>query len=86
VAVRSPRRGVPAPRPTRSVRPVRPVRIDIRYLREIVSELRKVTWPSRETAINLTVVVTVVSIAVGLILGGFDYAFSWLVNTVLIPK
>ena len=86
MAVRSPRRGVPTPRPARAVRPIRPVRIDIRYLREIIAELRKVTWPSRETAINLTVVVTVVSLAVGVFLGGFDFGFSWLVNTVLIPK
>jgi preprotein translocase subunit SecE len=55
-------------------------------VREIISELKKVTWPSRQTALNLTVVVSVVSFAVGLFLGAFDYAFSWLVNSVLIPK
>ena len=40
-----------------------------RLLREIRSELKKVVWPTREEATNLTLVVSAVSAAVG----GFLY-------------
>jgi preprotein translocase subunit SecE len=85
VAVRAPR-PVPRKPAARAARPLRPAPINIRYFREIISELRKVTWPSRETAINLTIVVTIVSLAVGLFLGGFDYGFSWIVNNLLVQR
>jgi preprotein translocase subunit SecE len=47
-----------------------------RYLRESRIELRKVTWPSREQTVNLTIVVLVVCIALALFLGGLDYVFA----------
>jgi preprotein translocase subunit SecE len=47
-----------------------------RFVRETRSELKKVVWPTRETAIHLTMIVTAVSIAVGLYLGFVDYAFK----------
>jgi preprotein translocase subunit SecE len=40
-----------------------------RYYRETVGELRKVTWPSREEAINMTGLVLIVLIAMALLLG-----------------
>lgn len=54
------------------------------WSRDVMSELKKVTWPTREQTINLTLVVVVVSAALGLMLGGLDYGFNWLIeNTVL---
>ncbi|RMD63582.1 preprotein translocase subunit SecE [Candidatus Parcubacteria bacterium] len=50
-----------------------------RYFREVRAELAKVTWPSREEAINLTVVVLAVTIALSLFLGAWDYLFSRLI-------
>ncbi len=50
---------------------------------EVVSELRKVTWPSREDTINLTVVVLIVSLIVGAFLGGVDIFFNWLIENTL---
>ena len=35
------------------------------YLTEAWSELKKVAWPTRQTVINLTLIVLAVSIAVG---------------------
>lgn len=47
-----------------------------RTVREIRTELKKVVWPTRQEAINLTMIVTGVSVAVGLFLGGIDFIFS----------
>jgi preprotein translocase subunit SecE len=49
-----------------------------RFYRDTRSELRKVVWPTREQAINLTVLVIVASVAVGVILGGADLLFAQL--------
>ena len=46
----------------------------------ISSELRKVTWPTREETRNLTIVVLGISAAVGLFLGGLDQLLAWLYN------
>ena len=53
------------------------------WIMDIYSELRRVTWPSRLEVANLTVVVVLVSIALGLVLGGFDLFFSWIVEQTL---
>jgi preprotein translocase subunit SecE len=55
-----------------------------RYPREIVSELRKVTWPTREETTRLGFAVIVVSIAMGIALGGIDLGFNWLVDNTLL--
>ena len=46
-----------------------------RFLDEAWSELKKVSWPTREQARNLTVLVFVVSLAVGLYITVFDFVF-----------
>lgn len=54
------------------------------FIGDIVSELRKVNWPSRRELVHLTIIVIIVSVAVGVILWGIDYGFSNLVeNTIL---
>ena len=50
---------------------------------EILSELRKVTWPTREETAYLTMVVIVVAIAVGIALGAIDVFFNWLIDRLL---
>jgi preprotein translocase SecE subunit len=54
------------------------------WFRDVMSELRKVTWPTREETINLTIVVLVVSAVLGLALGGIDYIFNWLIENTLL--
>jgi preprotein translocase subunit SecE len=44
---------------------------------EIVAELAKVTWPTRKELSASTVVVIVLSIIASLILGLFDFFWSW---------
>ena len=77
------RRGPSAP--ARTTTPVR-ARRGTSFATDIVSELRKVTWPTREEAIRLTAIVVVVSLALGIFLGGVDYIFYWLVNSLLLGK
>jgi preprotein translocase subunit SecE len=45
------------------------------YLIESWSELKKVSWPTREQVRNLTVLVIVVSFAVGVYITFFDAIF-----------
>jgi preprotein translocase subunit SecE len=51
-----------------------------RFVGEIIAELKKVTWLTRREIVYLTFLVLVVTIAVGLILGAFDYGFTRLVE------
>ena len=55
-----------------------------RFFMDIISELRKVTWPSREDTVHLTIVVVVVTIILGAILGGIDIGFGWLIDNTLL--
>jgi preprotein translocase subunit SecE len=55
-------------------------RLKPRFAADIISELRKVTWPTFSETRYLTMVVALVSIAIGLILGGADYIFGWAVG------
>lgn len=48
----------------------------INYLRETKGELRHVTWPTRQQAINYTIIVLLISIGTGLFLGLLDYLFA----------
>jgi preprotein translocase subunit SecE len=57
-------------------KPVHRVRHGLaRFVWDIRAELRKVVWPSRKEAINLTLIVVAVSAAMGVFLGGVDYLF-----------
>ena len=47
-----------------------------RYYRETVGELRKVTWPTRQEAINLTSITLVVILVMSAFLGSLDYLFN----------
>ncbi len=55
-----------------------------RWAMDILSELRKVTWPSRRETANLTGVVIIVSLAMGVLLGGADLIFGWLIQNTLL--
>ena len=54
-----------------------------RYIRETVGELRKVSWPERQEAINMTRIVLLVIIAMGAFLGLLDFVFSRLFAYIL---
>ena len=52
------------------------------FLREVVVETRKVTWPSKNEVVSTTTVVIVASFIFGIFLYLCDLAFYKLVNTV----
>ncbi len=51
-----------------------------RFIEESYSELRKVVWPTREQVRNLTVLVFVISAAVGAFIGVVDLLWTELVR------
>lgn len=55
-------------------------RLQPRFVADIISELRKVTWPTFTETRYLTMVVTIVAVAVGLLLGAFDLLFGWVIE------
>jgi preprotein translocase subunit SecE len=54
-----------------------------KFYRETVAELRKVSWPTRSEAINLTRVVLIVIFLMGAFLGILDYLFTQLFGLIL---
>jgi preprotein translocase subunit SecE len=46
------------------------------FFAEVVAELRKAHWPTRQEAVRLSILVLVVCIVVGGILGALDWAFT----------
>jgi preprotein translocase subunit SecE len=48
-----------------------------KFVRETQGELRKVTWPTREEVIRLTIVVVGLSVVASLVLFAADSLFAW---------
>lgn len=48
----------------------------ISFIKESRDELKKVSWPNRQTTLRYTVIVVAASLAVGLITGGVDYLLT----------
>jgi preprotein translocase subunit SecE len=81
-----PRRETPRPLAPTEARPRRRFRIwRPQIIADIVSELRKVVWPTRAETANLTLVVIMVAVAVGILLGVVDWGFSRILENVLLP-
>ena len=55
-----------------------------RWATDIISELKKVTWPSRRDVGNLSFVVIVMSLLLGAVLGVADLGFGWLVEQTIL--
>ncbi len=53
------------------------------YFKDVRSEMRHVSWPTRSQAITYTVVVLGISLATALYLGAWDYVFSALIQKVI---
>lgn len=48
----------------------------VRYFKEVRAELRKVVWPSRREATNLTAIVLAVTVTMSIVLGIIDWIFA----------
>lgn len=57
--------------------------LNVGFVKEVVAELRRVTWPSRDETIRLTLMVIAVSVAVGILLGGIDLGFARLFKAIV---
>ena len=53
------------------------------FVREVIAEFRKVTWPSRQELTNSTVVVIAVTVVVALFLGSVDIVLAKIVEAIL---
>jgi len=53
------------------------------YIRDTRGELKHVSWPSRQQAINATILVVVMSLIVSLFLGLFDTIFGKIIAALL---
>jgi len=54
----------------------------VQFLREVVSELKKVNWPTKNETIRLTGVVIIISAVVAAFIGGLDWVMINLTATV----
>jgi preprotein translocase subunit SecE len=53
------------------------------YIKDVRSEMRHVSWPSRTQTIIYTIVVVAVSVGVALYLGLWDYVLSALIRRII---
>ena len=53
------------------------------FVREVLIEFRKVTWPSRQELVNSTAVVIVVTVVLAFFLGGVDIVLARVVERIL---
>jgi len=54
-----------------------------RYIKETIGELRKVTWPTRREAANLTIIVIIVTFAMSALLGILDFIYTRIFSIIL---
>lgn len=53
------------------------------FVQEVLSEFRKVSWPSRQELVNSTTVVVIVTVVLAFFLGGVDIVLARIVERVL---
>jgi len=52
------------------------------FIRDVISEMKKVSWPNKHDIKEGTIVVVVMSVIVGIFLSITDFVFSKIVNFV----
>ncbi len=62
----------------RAAKKKKPSNFIVRFFRETIGELRKVSWPSRSEALQLTRTVIIVLTIMTIILGTLDWLFTLL--------
>ncbi|KKU56199.1 preprotein translocase subunit SecE [Candidatus Amesbacteria bacterium RIFCSPLOWO2_02_FULL_48_11] len=55
----------------------------VSYIKDTVSELKAVTWPTREQTIQLTIIVIAISAVVAAYVGALDFVFTNLLTILL---
>ena len=47
----------------------------VKFIKEVITELKKVTWPTRQETVKLTAVVIAISLIVAFFIGSLDALF-----------
>lgn len=55
----------------------------VSYIKEVTSELKKVTWPTRKQTIDMTILVVVISVVVAIYLTGVDLILKKVIATII---
>ena len=55
----------------------------IRYFKDTRAEISKVTWPTREEGIRLTIIVVIATIMSGIFLFGIDAFFAFIIGQLI---
>ncbi len=55
----------------------------ISFLKEVKEELGKVAWPTREQTLRYTILVILVTVVVGVLLGGLDFILTKITTIIL---
>jgi preprotein translocase subunit SecE len=53
------------------------------FAKDIESEAKRITWPSRQETVKSTLAVVVISAVFASFLGVVDYLFSWVIRLIL---
>lgn len=57
--------------------------VNVRIFGEVVGELRRVTWPTKQETLRLTYMVISVAVTIGIFLGIVDLVFSRILTVLL---
>lgn len=55
----------------------------VTFLRQTISELKAVSWPTRAETTKLTVIVIVMSLVTAAYVGGLDFSFTNLLKLII---
>jgi preprotein translocase subunit SecE len=55
----------------------------VKYFKETRAELRKVNWPNRQEALNLTLIVVAFTVFMAALLGIIDYIFALVFSLII---
>lgn len=54
-----------------------------KFFTDLVSEMKKIVWPSRKQTLNNTLAVVVIVLAAAVVLVGLDLLFGWLLDLLI---
>ncbi|NCN87685.1 MAG: preprotein translocase subunit SecE [Candidatus Pacebacteria bacterium] len=55
----------------------------VSYIKEVGSELKKVTWPTRKQTIDMTMIVVIISLVVAVYLTGVDFFLNKVITSII---
>jgi preprotein translocase subunit SecE len=55
----------------------------VSYIKEVASELKKVTWPTKKQTIDMTIIVVVISLVVAVYLTGVDFFLNKVITSII---